>query len=44
MKDKEPRAVIVKCECGYESLRWNDNRDCKKCGGKMEIILEEVEW
>lgn len=35
------RGIIVKCECGYEGIRWNDNLLCKKCGGLMKIIARE---
>ncbi len=37
-KDKGTRARIVKCKCGYEGIRFNDNLICKRCGRLMEII------
>ena len=30
--------TIVKCKCGYEGIRWNDNLICRKCEGLMKII------
>jgi len=29
---------IMKCECGYEGIRWNENMVCRKCGKLMKII------
>jgi len=36
--DEFTTPTIVKCECGYEGIRWNDNLICRKCEGLMKII------
>ena len=33
--------IMVKCDCGYTGIRWNDNLICSQCGGLMRIVGRE---
>jgi rRNA maturation endonuclease Nob1 len=40
--NKESR--ITKCiDCGYQTFQIGNNPLCKRCGGKLEILAQELE-
>lgn len=36
------QSFVVRCtQCMYESLRMYDDTKCSKCGGLVDVLLEE---
>ncbi len=46
-KEEELKGAFTTCSsCGYEALTWHEDiedlRDCRKCGGKLELMVRKV--
>lgn len=38
----DQRGFLVRCtECDYETLRWYYDKKCSKCGGLVDVLLQE---